>query len=400
MTSARQRRGALVVRTALVLVLVLQTANAFSARLKRQPVPEASAKYLDRLTRYSDDGFTLSAPQRYSVSDWYQNMISIPRSSILDRVKSHLVFNFVWSIFVTALCYFRPGPAFLSTTIPYPAIFEKLDLHVPFAMSGGILGILLAFRTSQSYERFWKGREIWAKVVGTVRTFARNLAYVDNKDQEYHLAMNRWLKAYPTAFMQHLRGERSMSDLTTLTAQELRLMEASDNLPMSCVLVLTELVGKAKKDNLPLLWWQMESYCTDLMDCVGEGEAIAGTPVPVSYSRHTSRLLSIWTVFCPFVFVQCLPPLLVPFVTVIVSWMLLATEEIGHIIEEPFGIHADRPNMLPLQRYCDVIEKDVAMMASENTLMEGVLPRILRPAPAEVDEIKEDAMPLYGAPEN
>ena len=118
----------------------------------------------------------------------------------------------------------------------------------------------------------------------------------------------------------------------------------------------------------------MESFCKELMDCVGEGEAIAGTPVPVSYSRHTSRLLSIWTLCCPFVFVQCLPPLAVPFVTVIVSWMLLATEEIGHVIEEPFGIHEDRPNILPLQRYCDVIEKDVEMMSRENTFMEVVVP--------------------------
>ncbi len=69
-----------------------------------------------------------------------------------------------------------------------------------------------------------------------------------------------------------------------------------------------------------------------------------------------------------------LPPVLVPFVTVIVSWMLLATEEIGHIIEEPFGIHDDRPNMLPLQRYCDVIQKDVEMMSQENAFMEGVVP--------------------------
>ena len=38
-----------------------------------------------------------------------------------------------------------------------PAAFEKTDLTLPFELSGGILGILLAFRTGQSYDRFWEG---------------------------------------------------------------------------------------------------------------------------------------------------------------------------------------------------------------------------------------------------
>ena len=344
---------------------------------KKTAKPPSGFEILDSLTRYSDDGYTLSAPQRYSVMNWYRNFLSIPRSRVLARVRSHLVFNFVWSVVVTALCYVTL-PAALCQVMPSSRLFNKLDVYLPFAMSGGILGILLAFRTSQSYQRFWQGRLIWARVVNTVRSFARAISYLDSPDLEYVNTMYRWLKAYPTAFMQHLRGQRSMSDLDTLSPPDLLLMEASDNMPISCILVLTELVNKIKSDEEQsaniMLWWQMESCCRTLMDCVGEGEAIAGTPVPVSYSRHTSRLLSCWTIFCPFVFVQCLPPVLVPFVTVIVSWMLLATEEIGHIIEEPFGIHDDRPNMLPLQRYCDVIQKDVEMMSQENAFMEGVVP--------------------------
>jgi putative membrane protein len=343
----------------------------------RRPDTDASANYLDRLTRYSDDGYTLSAPQRYSITDWYKNVLSIPKSRVLVRVRSHLIFNFVWSLGVTALFYSK-FMARVARLLPNPAVFDKLNLFTPFAMSGGILGILLAFRTSQSYERFWHGREIWAKVVNTVRSFARTITYVDEPEPDFVDTMNRWLKAFPTTFMQHLRGERSVNDLKTLTASDLRLIEASDNMPICCTMVLSELINKIKSDPnqgaASLLWWQMESFCKELMDCVGEGEAIAGTPVPVSYSRHTSRLLSIWTLCCPFVFVQCLPPLAVPFVTVIVSWMLLATEEIGHVIEEPFGIHEDRPNILPLQRYCDVIEKDVEMMSRENTFMEVVVP--------------------------
>ena len=133
--------------------------------------------------------------------------------------------------------------------------------------------------------------------------------------------------------------------------------------------MLTKLLNRIKTDESQsageLLWWNCEAHVSELMTSIGDAEAIAGTPVPLSYSRHTSRLLSIWTILSPVVFVQCLPSLLVPLVTLIVSWVLLATEEIGHIIEEPFGLHDYRPNILPLRRYCDIISKDISEITSD-----------------------------------
>ena len=96
-----------------------------------------------------------------------------------------------------------------------------------------------------------------------------------------------------------------------------------------------------------------------MQDAIGDAEAISGTPVPLSYSRHTSRLLSIWTLCSPLILVTALPLPLVPPSVLLLSWMLLATEEIGHIIEEPFGIHDDRPKILPLGRYCDIVARDL-----------------------------------------
>ena len=45
--------------------------------------------------------------------------------------------------------------------------------------------------------------------------------------------------------------------------------------------------------------------------------------MPLSYSRHTSRLLSIWTLFSPVILVDALPLPLVPPATAVLSWMLL-----------------------------------------------------------------------------
>jgi hypothetical protein len=157
-------------------------------------------------TLYSDDGYTLSAPQRYSVVDWFENLLNIPSSQIIQRIQSHLYFNFVWSIIVTALFVEEPTlPTSFIDTIPVAPVFDKLNLYLPFAMSSGILGVLLAFRTSQSYDRFWEGREIWATVIAKSRSLARNLMYLDDPDPEYMKRATRWLEAFPIALMQHLQ---------------------------------------------------------------------------------------------------------------------------------------------------------------------------------------------------
>ena len=137
-----------------------------------------------------------------------------------------------------------------------------------------------------------------------------------------------------------------------------------------------------------IIWEQCDLHIKELISAVGASERLATTPVPLSYSRHTSRFLSIWTLTLPFFMVvfpslatqtpnfisqivHCIalhlrspPPCpksqtlnpkpqtlnqvtyCSPFVLVtaygFVCWALFGTEEVGHIIEEPFGSPASR----------------------------------------------------------
>ena len=88
--------------------------------------------------------------------------------------------------------------------------------------------------------------------------------------------------------------------------------------------------------------------------------------MPLSYSRHTSRFLSVWLGTLPFVLPG--PPLLLPPVAFVASWALLAIEDIGHIIEEPFNMPfastADCPRTtLNMEATCDAVKQDVLAIA-------------------------------------
>jgi predicted membrane chloride channel (bestrophin family) len=129
------------------------------------------------------------------------------------------------------------------------------------------------------------------------------------------------------------------------------------------------------------MWFACSEEVRRLTEIIGTCEAIAGTPVPISYSRHSSRVVSMFTLMLPLALVgimDSIPGTVVS--TTIISWFLFGIEVIGHNIEEPFGLGGvRRPELLPLRRYSDNIILD---LQEENRIIE----RALRSASKEKEE--------------
>ena len=82
---------------------------------------------------------------------------------------------------------------------------------------------------------------------------------------------------------------------------------------------------------------RMEDSLGAISSVLSDCEKIKCTPLPLSYSRHSSRFFTLFSFTLPFSLVQDTTPLLIAPVVVGMSWVLFATDEIGHVIEEPFG---------------------------------------------------------------
>ena len=87
-------------------------------------------------------------------------------------------------------------------------------------------------------------------------------------------------------------------------------------------------------------------------DTLGGSERLLSSPVPLFYSRHTARFISIWLLFLPFALygqfgdswnhVMMIPA------SLLISVFLFGIEELATQLEEPFTI-------LPMQGFCDKI---------------------------------------------
>ena len=80
----------------------------------------------------------------------------------------------------------------------------------------------------------------------------------------------------------------------------------------------------------------------------GASERVLRTPLPTSFTRHTSRVMAVWDVALPFGMYPLMGPYFTIPVCLMTSFAVLGIEDIGVQLEEPFDV-------LPLRQYSDGI---------------------------------------------
>ncbi|KIY95166.1 hypothetical protein MNEG_12797 [Monoraphidium neglectum] len=103
----------------------------------------------------------------------------------------------------------------------------------------------------------------------------------------------------------------------------------------------------------------MDGNLTAFEDILGTCERLLRTPIPLSYTRHTSRFLVIWLALLPFTLFGSLG-LATPPLCLMIAFLLLGIEEIGVSIEEPFSI-------LALEAVCDSATNNVRELQAQYT---------------------------------
>jgi hypothetical protein len=93
--------------------------------------------------------------QRYSASDWWHNMKSLPRSSILREIKGPVLTLMAWSTLISAI----HQTLLLSPKTDSWAKFLSIS-STPHSFLVSALGLLLVFRTNTAYQRFEVGNRM------------------------------------------------------------------------------------------------------------------------------------------------------------------------------------------------------------------------------------------------
>lgn len=256
----------------------------------------------------------------------------------------------------------------------YPVLRKSLTT-TPFLLTALPLGIILGFRNSASYERFWDGRKLWGALVNTTRSFVRQVdSLVIARKAEDREAVEAFRKevsyrliAFVHAMRMHLRGEKIGDELSSLLGEEeIAALREEPGPPAA----LAHRLGRDVRHAYEREWLEsrhvpvLETSLVALTDVLGGCERIKSTPTPISYVIFIHRAVAFYCFLLPFgVFdtVKQLTPLVVFFV----SYALFSLDAIGDELDDPFR---PTPNGLPLGAMARNIEIYIRRRLGEKKL--------------------------------
>jgi putative membrane protein len=260
----------------------------------------------------------------------------------------------------------------------YEAFHFSLTLS-PFLITGLPLGIILGFRNTSSYERFWEGRKLLGSLVNASRSLLRQLhVFVRGKEDADVRAFRRdtayRLVAFVHALRMHLRRERDWDELKPLLPEkEIEALHEELSPPAAILHRLGEDVRVAEERG----WLHsrhavvLEASLVTLTEVVGGCERIKNTPTPISYLIFIHRAVALYCFLLPFG-VEDTVHRLTPVVVFFVSYALFSLDAIGDELDDPFRGSA---NTLPVASIARSIEIYARRRLGEKDLPKPLAPK-------------------------
>ena len=212
---------------------------------------------------------------------------NIPATFILNKVKFDLVYVLIVSISV------------LLITEEYKELLPEMPLTIP-AFIGTAISILLSFKLSQSYDRWWEARKVWGSIVNDSRSLIIQLQSFTTKGNEATIKkIAKRQIAWCYSLGQSLRGLNATENLEHyISEEELQEIKKHQNKPLA----LLQLHGKdikelREKNQLDILAQiQLDETLVRLCDSQGRAERIKTTVFPVTYRLFLHAIIYLFVI--------------------------------------------------------------------------------------------------------
>ncbi|MGE8433618.1 bestrophin family protein [Chryseobacterium joostei] len=274
------------------------------------------------------------------ISVWY----------FIREIKSQILFIGIFAVVIGLL-----------DMLPW---FQKisLPLNIP-ALLGTAVSLLLAFRTSQSYERWWEARTVWGAIVNDSRTLVRLVnQFLPEGDKNIRAIAERQI-IWTYALGESLR-KLPFSDKVQKYLDENKI--SAVNIPNALLDAHSKQFKEiaASKGLTDFQQMQLNDMVTRLCDSMGKCERLKNTVFPRSYSVLVHILIYVFAAILPFglddsqLTVEIMITFLVPIVFIMI-------EKTSIIMQDPFE---NGPVDTPVTSLAQTIEINIRQMIGEQNV--------------------------------
>jgi putative membrane protein len=241
---------------------------------------------------------------------------------------------------------------------------------------GTAIAILLGFRTSAAYDRWWEARKIWGSIINDSRTLIRQAIGFFTPTEENKQAIDK-LASYQIAWNYALANSLRKLSIAQeiqkyLRDDEYEIVATQSNIPNAILKLMEEhLASLYRKGSLAAYHFgMMDQTLKALCDHMGKCERIKNTVFPVHYGFFIRLSIIIFALLLPLELVEFLGILVIP-VTFAVILFISVIESIADYLQDPFE---NRPADIPMSTIARMIEINLKEMTGKKDVPQPLQP--------------------------
>ena len=206
---------------------------------------------------------------------------------ILNKTRVEFLYTLVIALLISFLTY------------RFHSIIPTIPISVPTFL-GTSISVLLSFKLSQSYDRWWEARKIWGAIVNESRSFVLQLQSLiaRGNDDEIKQISYRHI-AWCFSLGQSLRGLDPLQNLEKYISEEdIKKISNHNNRPLALLqlntLQIAELKNKGKTDIFSQI--QLNATLVNFINSMGMAERIKSTVFPITYRVFLHLMIYLFVI--------------------------------------------------------------------------------------------------------
>ena len=283
----------------------------------------------------------------------------IPFKYIITKIKFEVLYVLVIGLLAS---YF---------TRIFKAEIPIMPIAIPTFL-GTAISVILSFKLSQSYDRWWEARKIWGSIVNESRNFILQLqSFVAPGNETIIKEIAYRQIAWGYSLGQSLRGLNAIENLDKfISATDIALINKHSNKQLAILQLNTLSIAELKNNNQLDLFSQVQINNTliNFTNTMGMAERIKNTIFPVTYRYFLHLIIYLFVITLSIALNEVENYYEVPLL-LLISCAFFLLEKTATDLQDPFN---NQPTDTPVTAIATTIEINIKQLLNETDVPEAL----------------------------
>lgn len=285
----------------------------------------------------------------------------MPLIYIFNKIRTDLFYVLIIGLLVYAI------------TNKFVYIIPEIPLAIPTFL-GTAMSVVLSFKLSQSYDRWWEARKIWGTIVNESRNLVLQLqALVSNGNEEAIRKIAFRQIAWCYCLGQSLRKLNAAEGMDKyLDGNDISFIKKHKNAPLAILKLNNDHIGELRRQEQidRFAHIQINNTIVNLTNAMGMAERIKSTIFPVTYRLFLHLAIYLFIVLLSISLRGLESYFEVPLLLVIAALFLLL-ERTATLLQDPFS---NAPTDTAMTAIATTVETNIRQLIGDTNLPEEVQP--------------------------